>query len=593
MVGRKRHHIAFAFAARISKIRRAMVGIKKFAAFILVLGLWSGCAISKNQTASADRELRLGKHHLKVSTKSKEAQRAFDRGLSLTYSFAYYAAEQEFRRAAELDSNLAMAWWGVAMVNGPHINFPIVPPEKAKTAWEALTKAQQLAPNASELERDLIAAVSKRYAQPQPEDRTPLDIAYADAMREVWRKYPSDDDVGALFAESMMDLRPWDFWLPDGSPQPGTAEFVAAIEKVLWLNPKHPGANHYYIHAMEASPDPAKAEIAADRLARLVPESGHMVHMPAHIYARVGRWKDSASSSEAAMEKDKLYRAKFPRPGFYAMYMAHNAHFMGWTAMIQGRSEAAIKHAREMTTSVPEDFMSDFGPVVDGYLAFIPEVLMRFGKWEELLKEPKPPGDFPYSQAVWRYTRAAALAALNRVPEAREEQKIFDEATRRILPEGTFGNNIQTNLIQIARHALEGEILVKENKLDQAIAELRKAVAIEDGLRYDEPPNWIQPVRHTLGAVLLRAGKAAEAEAVYVADLNKYPENGWSLYGLAKSLRAQNKDAEARKIDRRYKKAWATSDIELHETCLCLARAETVASPKAVASASAQKSGQP
>jgi tetratricopeptide (TPR) repeat protein len=566
---RKRHHNAFDLDHLHHKISAPMEGIKKFTA-IVVISLWTGCATSQKQTVSIERELRLGNHHFKVSTHSKEVQRAFDRALSLTYSFAHHAAEQEYRRAAQLDPNLAMAWWGIALVNGPHINFPMVPTNKAWTAWDALTKANELAPNASELERDLITALNQRYAAQQPEDRKPLDLAYADAMRELWRKYPSNPDIGALFAESMMDLRPWDLWQANGAPQPGTAELVAALEKTLWLNPKHPGANHYYVHAMEASPRPWIAEKSADRLRKLVPDSGHMVHMPAHIYARLGRWDDAVTASVRAMEADKLYRAKFPRPGFYAMYMAHNAHFLGWTAMIQGRESDAIKNARTMVNSVPEDFLRDFGPVVDGYLAFVPEVLMRFGKWQEILDEPKPIGDLPYSQAIWRYTRAAALAALNRIPEARAEQTVFEASANQVPRDGIFGNNSTTNLLQIARLTLAAEIAVKEKKNDEAITNLRQAAAIEDNLTYDEPPDWMQPVRHTLGAVLLRAGIPAEAEMAYREDLQKYPENGWSLFGLAKSLRAQGKDSEARKIDRRFKKAWKRSDIELHETCLCL-----------------------
>lgn len=540
---------------------------------ILAVGLAGGCATSpKNGSVTAERELRLGNHHFKVSTKSKEAQRAFDRGLTLAYSFAHHASEMEFRHAAELDPNLAMAWWGVALVNGPHINFPIVPPDKAKKAWEALEKAQAAAAAASAdmtpLEKDLIAALSKRYASPQPENRRPLDEAYAEAMREVWRKYPANADVGALFAESMMDLRPWDFWQADGTPQPGTAEIVATLEQTLWLNKNHPGAIHYYIHTMEASLTPEKAEKPADRLGKLVPDAGHMVHMPAHIYARVGRWTDAANANVGAMNADKLYRAKFPRPGFYAMYMGHNAHFLGWTAMIEGRSEEAIKQARIMVAGIPADFLADYGPVADGYLAFVFEALMRFGKWEEILKEPKPPHDLPLSQALWRYTRAAALAALDRLPEARAEQQIFEAAAQAVPHDRTFGNNSATNLLQIARHNLAGEIAAKEKNYELAIGELRKGIAIEDGIRYDEPPDWIQPVRHTLGAVLLKAGKPADAETVYLEDLKKYPENGWALFGLTDALRAQGKDA--RETERRFKKAWKRADTELTASCLCL-----------------------
>lgn len=525
-------------------------------------------ACSSAPKAPESRELKLGKHHFKVTTASKEAQRRFDRGLTLAYSFAHYAAEQEFRRAIAEDPGLAMAWWGIALVNGPHINFPIVPPPKAKTAWEALTKALELSSSASELEKDLISALSKRYAEKQPDDRGPLDRAYAEAMRAVWQKHPTNADVGALFAESMMDLRPWDLWQPDGTPQPGTAEIVETLERALWLNKRHPGAMHFYIHTMEASRAPEKAEKAADRLRAAVPDAGHMVHMPAHIYARVGRWKDAAQSNLDAMAVDKLYRAAHPRPGFYAMYMAHNSHFFGWAAMMEGRSAEALQHARKMIDDVPEEFMKEFGGVVDGYLAFPVEVLMRFGKWEEILKEPAPPGGLPMSQAMWRYTRTSAFTALNRAEEASKEKKLFEAALAKVPHEATFGNNSATNLLTIAAHCIDGEIAAKAGNWNEAEKQLRAAIALEDALRYDEPPDWIQSVRHTLGAVLLKADRAPAAETVYREDLKKYPNNGWALFGLKEALKAQNKDAST--VEAQFKKAWARADMSLKATCLCL-----------------------
>jgi tetratricopeptide (TPR) repeat protein len=545
-------------------------------AFAIFIGIFflTGCASQKQPTSTASAttapELKLGSHHFKVTTKSAAAQRAFDRGLTLTYSFAHFAAADEFRKATEADPQLAMAYWGIALVNGPHINFPMVPPDHAQKAWEALTKAQQFAPKASELEQDLVAALAKRYANPQPEDRSGLDRAYADAMRALWKKYPQNADVGALFAEAMMDLRPWDLWKSDGAPQPGTLEIVDALERALSLNPKHPGANHYYIHTMEASPHPEKALASARRLSKLVPDAGHMVHMPAHTYARVGDWDAAAQSNLDAMQADAKYRATYPRPGFYALYMAHNQHFFTWAAMMQGRSAEAIAHARAMGQAVPPEFLRDFGPVVDGFLAVVPETLMRFGRWEEILAEPKPPGDLPLSQALWRYTRVAALAGLGRINDARAEQKLFEEAAAKVPPEWTFGNNKATNLLAIARHVLDGEIAAKEGKYDDAVQHLSEGAKIEDGLRYDEPPDWMQPVRHTLGAVLLKAGKPAEAEAVYREDLKKYPENAWSLFGLREAERASGKTAEADTTDRRFQKAWAKADFKMAASCLCL-----------------------
>jgi tetratricopeptide (TPR) repeat protein len=545
--------------------------MKRFIGILLAGLLLDGCATHQESSRTATpSELKLGKHHFKVTTKSAEAQRAFDRGLTLAYSFAHFAAEDEFRKATEADPQLAMAWWGIALVNGPHINFPMVPPDRAAKAWEALAKAQQVAPQSGELEQQLIAALAKRYANPQPEDRSGLDHAYADAMRDLWQKYPTNADVGALFAESLMDLQPWDLWKADGTPQPGTPEIVETLERSLWLNPKHPGANHYYIHTVEASPHPEKALISARRLAKIVPEAGHMVHMPAHIYARVGDWNSAAQSNLDAMQADAKFRALYPRPGFYAMYMAHNAHFFAWAAMMQGRSVEAIEHARGMAQAVPEEFVRNFGPAVDGYLAFVPETLMRFGKWEEILAEPKPRGDLPLSQALWRYTRVVSYAALGKIDEARAEQKIFEEAAAKVPPTWKFGNNKATNLLAIARHVSEGEIAAKEGKFDEAATHLREGAKIEDTLRYDEPPDWMQPVRHTLGAVLLKAGKPDEAAVVYREDLQRFPENAWSLFGLSQALRASGKAAEAESLERRFDKAWAKADFKIAASCLCV-----------------------
>lgn len=523
--------------------------------------LLASCASSRNEG--------LGDHHFKVTTTSPEAQRAFDRGLTLAYAFSYKAAEDEFRQAAAADPQCAMAWWGVALVNGPHINFPLVPPDRAKTAWEALTRAQSLAPGASERERALIAALAKRHAWPQPENRRPLDEAYAAAMRTVWQSYSQDADVATLFAESLMDLRPWDLWTLDGKPQPGTDEVVATLERALALNPKHPGANHLYIHAIEASPAPARAIGAADRLRNLVPASGHLVHMPSHIDARVGRWDDAAQANRRAMKADADYRARHPRPGFYAMYMAHNAHFYAYTAMMQGRSAEALHHARQMVRDVPEDFLADYGPVADGFMVFVPEVLMRFGRWEDILAEPAPRPGLPLARALWHYTRTAALVALGRRAEAGKERAAFDAAVARVPKDSAFGNNSSRGLLAIAALVLDGETAAKADRLDESVVSLRKAVALEDQLRYDEPPDWIQPVRHTLGAVLLRAGRHAEAEAVYREDLARYPANGWSLFGLSRALDLQGRAAEARDVERRFRRAWSKADVEIESTCFC------------------------
>jgi tetratricopeptide (TPR) repeat protein len=539
----------------------------------LLLGMAS-CARTplepkKDGVASRAEPISLGSHTYHVSTASPQAQKAFDRGLTLAYGFAHQAAEREFRKAAEQDPQCAMAWWGVALVNGPHINFPLVPPDRAKTAWEALSKARSLAAGASPTERGLIDALGRRYAEHQPEDRRPLDEAYSGAMRELWRSNQSDADIGTLFAESMMDLRPWNLWTADGKPQPGTDEIVSTLERVLQIDPNHPGANHLFIHAIEGSPHPERSVKEADRLRDLVPGASHLVHMPAHIYARVGRWDDALGANARAIEADAAYRQANPNPGFYAMYMAHNQHFYAYAAMMTGQSAATLKAARAMTAAVPEEFLRDYGPAADGFMVFVPEALMRFGRWEEVLAEPPPRGSLPLSTALWRFTRAASLTALGRAKEASAEREAFRRAAGAVPKGWTFGNNSAADILSIASKVLDGEMAAKRDKFEESAKLLREAVAVEDRLRYDEPPDWMQPVRHTLGAVLLRAGKYAEAEKVYREDLVRYPENGWSLFGLGRALRLQKKDAEAGSVEERFARIWSRADVRLGSTCYC------------------------
>ena len=545
---------------------------RQFSFLLLALVLLPGCASRRLQpaAASAPQLQRLGNHSMKVSTSSSEAQRCFDRGLTLAYAFAHYAAEQEFRRALQADPDCAMAWWGVALVNGPHINFPVVTPKQAATAWEALGHARTRAARATPLEQSLISALAQRYADPPPENRRPLDEAYAAAMRQVWQDNPANADVATLYAEALMDLHPWDLWSKDG-PQPWTPEIVATLERAMQLNPRHPAANHPYVHAVEASANPEKAVEAADRLGALVPDSSHLVHMPSHIYARVSRWNDAAAANRLAMKADVRYRAAYPRPGFYGLYMAHNTHFLAFVAMMQGQSQEALDCARAMVAGVPEDFLRDYAPVVDGFLAFVPEVLMRFGRWEEVLAEPEPLAQAPLARALWRFTRTSALIALDRLDAAQAEQAAFERAAAAVPADRQFGQNYATNLLTIARNVLAGEWAARNGHLDAAIASLRQAVKVEDALLYDEPPDWIQPVRHTLGAVLLRAGQPAEAEQVYREDLQRYPGNGWALMGLRDALQHQGKEAGAKVVDARFRKAWAGADIKPPSTCYCQA----------------------
>ncbi|MBI2425688.1 MAG: hypothetical protein HYV27_22875 [Candidatus Hydrogenedentes bacterium] len=533
----------------------------------------SGCATTKDGPPAPPAKAVAGQSGLQITSKSPAAQAAFDEALTFTYAFNHGAAERAYRKAAELDPNCAMAWWGVALVNGPHINFPMVPPGKAATAWEALQKAQALAPGADAREQALIGALATRYANPQPEDRKALDEAYAAAMRGVYEAYPNDADIATLYAESMMDLRPWDLWTAEGQPQPGTELIAATLEHAMDLDPAHPGANHYYIHTVEASREPGRAEAAADRLRdaakTMPPGSTHLVHMPSHIYARVGRWQDAADANAAAMVANKAYRAANPRPGFFALYMTHNEHFFAYSAMMQGRSEEALEAARAMVAAMPPEFVADFAAVADGFMIFPSEVLMRFGKWEAILEEPQPAEGLPLSRALWRFTRAVALTALNRMDDAEKERQAFQEAVGKVPADWTFGNNAASGILTVASGVLDGEMAAQRGDYAQSVKRLEEAIAVEGKMRYDEPPDWIQPVRHTLGAVLLRAGQYADAERVYREELAINPENGWSLFGLYRALHLQEKTDEAARMKARFEKAWSQSDIPMVSSCLC------------------------
>jgi len=497
----------------------------------------------------------LGNHHQTITTRNPQAQRFFDQGLSLAYAFNHAEAARSFREAARLDPQCAMCYWGTAFVLGPNINAAM-DTAVVRDAYEAAQEAVRLARDATPRERAYADALVKRYASTPVANRAPLDSAFANAMRDVARAYPDDLDAATIFAEAVMDLSPWSYWNADGSPRPGTAEALAALEKVLKSNPNHPGACHYYIHAVEAV-YPERAVACAERLAALMPAAGHIVHMPGHIYIRVGRYNDAVEANVHAVHADETYIADQRPQGIYPLaYYPHNYHFMAFAATMAGRSAQAVQAARNVVRNVPVD-VAAVVPELQLLVPFAHLTLASFGRWDEVLAEPTPPASLRFPTAMVHYARSVAFAAKGRRREASDAL----DSLRAIAASVTTSPHKE--VLRIAVEALLGEIHARRGLTDGAIRHFRAAMAIEDGLSYMEPPYWHYPIRHSLGAALLSAGRAGEAETIYREDLKRFPENGWSLYGLRRSLVAQGKAAEAEDAARRFEKAWKMADVKL------------------------------
>ncbi len=510
----------------------------------------------------------LGAYSRTVTTTSPEAQRWFHQGLGWLFAFNHDEAIHCFSEALELDPACASAWWGIAIANGPHINFPMVPPERDALAREALRRARTLAVGSTPLERALIEAQHVRYGDTPPTDRAPLDLAYAEAMLGVAREFPEDATVTALAAEALMDLQPWDLWTRSGEPKGRTEEICVLLERALELDPAHPLANHLYIHATEASPHPELAIRAADRLRDLVPGAGHLVHMPSHTYVRTGRLADASTANERAIEVDASHQSRFPRDGFYRVYMMHNAHFLTFSSMLEGRSDAALTAARRMVRELPPEFVGVMGPMVDGYLPVVLHVLVRFGRWEEILEQPAFPPEYLVANGVRHYARGVAQNVLGHADEARAELALLDGILAR-LDDRPIGNNAAKEVMKIPRLLLAAEIAFTGGQRDEGLRFAAEAVAVEDQLRYDEPPDWMMPVRHPYGAMLLEAERWADADRAFRQDLALFPENGWSLFGLERALREQGRTVDADAMRGRFEKAWKRADVEIHAPCLC------------------------
>lgn len=502
----------------------------------------------------------LGNHQHKITTNSTEAQRYFNQGLTLVYAFNHEEAIRSFKEAARLDPSCAMCHWGVALALGPNINNPMDAAAVPK-AWEALQQAKRLAPNASAKEQAYIKALESRYSQQPVADRSALDLAYANAMREVMQRYPDDLDAATLFAEALMDTMPWDYYMEDKRPKPVTEEVMRALESVIARNPRHPGANHYYIHAVEASPYPERALASAKWLGSIAPGAGHLVHMPSHIYLRVGRYHDATLVNEQAVLADQSYIAQCRAQGFYPMaYYPHNQHFLWYAAGMEGRSELAIETAREI------DRMNEHQPLAEGtrFSPLLVLTLARFGKWNDVLEQPKPPADQLFSAAMFHYARGMAHAARRDFDASQQELKTLEQIASNSQTKALDQPQLPgAQLIVISKHVLAGELASRRGLPAEMNKQFLTAIQLEDKLPYTEPPYWHHPVRQLYGASLMEIGKAAEAEAVYREDLKRNPANGWSLYGLLSSLRAQGKAKEASAVEKRFREAWRYADTTL------------------------------
>jgi tetratricopeptide (TPR) repeat protein len=503
----------------------------------------------------------LGEHRHPVSTTNAEAQRFFDQGLNYVFAFNHDEAVRSFKRAAELDPQLAMAHWGIALALGPNINLD-VDPERERAAYEAAQKALALAAKAPEAERAYVEALAKRYSIDPKADLKRLAVDYKNAMGELMKRYPDDTDAATLYAESAMDLHPWQLWTADGKPAEGTEEIVAVLESVLRRDPDHPGAIHYYIHAVEASPHPERALAYAPKLKMLMPAAGHIVHMPAHIYMRTGDYEAAARSNEEAAEADRAYIKQSGVQGIYpVMYYSHNLHFLTVAYSMSGRFAEARRAARELDSNVGPHLQEM--PMLEGFMITSPLVLVRFNRWDEVLKLPEPAKEMVGTQAVWRWSRAVAFAATGKMEQAETERKAFLEAAKRVPAEALWGLNSASSMLQLAGKTLDARIAIARGDRKSAVELLQAAVRMQDALAYDEPPAWFLPSRETLGAVLLLSGRAEEAEKVFRAELEKNPRSGRSLFGLMESLKAQGKRDAARMVQKEFEAAWKNADTQL------------------------------
>ena len=525
------------------------------------------------QRAGAPLFSGMGSFHMPITTRDTDAQRYFDQGMVLAFGFNHAESIRSFRAAQTLDSDCAMCFWGEALATGPNINVTnngkaVMTPEERASARAAIDHALTLVDGVTPKERSWILALGKRYDGQRETPRDPLDRAWADALAEMVDAYPDDMTVASVYAEALMNTMPWDYWGPSGEAKPDTQAVIKSLERVMAAEPDHPLALHLYIHALEASSNAQKAEGAADALANLVPGSGHLVHMPSHIYFRVGRYQDAALANIRAADIDEAYIAECNAQGFYpALYYPHNIHFLWASATMQGQSELSLKSARRVVENVRIEQVEQF-PTIQFFRTVPMLSLVRFARWEEILSEPEPHAPFAFARAIWHYGRGVAYASMENKESALNELA----AIERLEPEvdEIFMGNVYPakSLIGIAKSLLRGEISFRSSAMAAAVTSFEEAVAMQDALPYTEPPFWYYPTRQSLGAALLADGRAAEAQLVFEADLEQYPMNGWSLYGLTEALNAQGLTASAEAARQRFETVWQFSDVTLSSSVL-------------------------
>ena len=546
--------------------------IERVVSSIAAVVLLTGCSTkppAESSTPKTPLYDNLGASHIAITSSSPEAQQYFDQGFTLSYAFNHAEAIRAFRQAAAIDPSCAMCYWGVAFALGPNINAPISE-EAARDAFAAIEQARTRIAHASEKERAYIEALAKRYAPDPKAERAPLDRAYADAMREVVKRFPDDLDAATLFAQSLMDTSPWNYWNQDGSPRAFTNEVVASLESVLARKPDHMGAIHLYIHAVEASPNPGRAQQYADTLPALAPGAGHIVHMPAHIYLRTGRYTDASAANQAARKADDVYFAGDRAIGntmYEIGYYPHNIHFFVASASMEGRRADAIKAADEVRVKMPAEMLRD--PAMGGMVQHMHLTPLftkvRFSLWSDVLAEAAPPNDLPYMLAMWHGARGLALVAEGRLEDADKERSALAGLEKDPSLKTLFVSSVNaaSSIVAIAGDVLAGELATSRRRADEAAGHFRAAVGVEDHLTYMEPPDWPIPVRQLQGAALLALGRANDAEAAFRGDMKKFPDNGWSLSGLQASLEQQGRAAEAAAVATRFKEAWRGADMQL------------------------------